>query len=197
MYFKVPDPPMTLSNEEQSRLLEAVARDGSRRDLALLTLALGTGLRLRELVGLNVGDVVTRSGEVAWKVVLPKGITKGRRGGMAFLSDKVRSALEDHLASKRAIGESMARTAPLFRSSQTRRLSLRRVQLIFVHWQRVAGFEHLYNFHTLRHTAITNVYRATKDLFLTQRFARHANPITTVAYTHPSDEELYAKIGGL
>jgi len=35
--------------------------------------------------------------------------------------------------------------------------------------------------------------RATKDLFLTQRFARHANPITTVAYTHPSDE----KIGGL
>src|SRR5712692_6432149 len=63
---------------------EAVAREGSRRDLALLTLALGTGLRLRELVGLNVGDVATKSGEVAWKVHLPKGITKGRRGGRAF-----------------------------------------------------------------------------------------------------------------
>jgi hypothetical protein len=49
-------------------------------------------------------------------------------------------------------------------------------------------------FRALRHTAITNVYRATKDLFLTQRFARHASPITTVAYTHPSDEELYEAI---
>jgi hypothetical protein len=52
-----------------------------------------------------------------------------------------------------------------------------------------------YNFHTLHDTAVTNVYRATKDLFLTQRLARHASPVTTVAYTHPSDEELYAKIG--
>jgi hypothetical protein len=43
----------------------------------------------------------------------------------------------------------------------------------------------------------TGNYRATKDLFLTQRFARHANPITTVAYTHASDEEMYEKIAGI
>ena len=148
-------------------------------------------------MGLNVGDVATKSGEVAWKVALPKGITKGRRGGVAFLPERVRGVLAEHLASLRVIGESMALKAPLFRSSQTRRLSLRRVQIIFVHCQKVAGFERTYNFHTLRHTAITNVYRATKDLFLTQRFARHANPITTVAYTHPSDEELYEAIRGI
>ena len=114
---------------------------------------------------------------------------------MAFLSEKVRSALADHLASKRVIGLSMALKAPVFQSSLTRRLSTRRVQTIFAQWQQVAGFGRVYNFHTLRHTAITNVYRVTKDLFLTQRFARHANPITTVAYTHPSDEDLYEKIG--
>ena len=197
MFISVPDPPTTLSPEEQTRLLEAVAREGSRRDLALLTLALGTGLRLRELVGLNVGDVATKSGEVAWRVVLPKGITKGRRGGVAFLSEKVRATLAEHLASLRVIGDSMAQKSPLFRSSWTRRLSTRRAQTIFVHWQRVAGFERHYHFHALRHTAITSVYRATKDLFLTQRFARHANPITTVAYTHPSDEELYQGIRGI
>jgi len=45
--------------------------------------------------------------------------------------------------------------------------------------------------------AITNVYRATKDLHLTQRFARHASPLTTIVYTHPSDEELYAAIRGI
>jgi len=44
------------------------------------------------------------------------------------------------------------------------------VQTMYEHWQRVAGFERHYNFNTLRHTAITNVYRATKDLFLAQRF---------------------------
>jgi len=54
----------------------------------------------------------------------------------------------------------------------------------------VAGFHRLYPFHALRHWAITNVYRASRDLFLAQRFARHANPMTTVAHTHPSDEEL-------
>jgi integrase/recombinase XerC len=197
MFISVPPAPKILSPEETARLLEAVAQSGCRRDLALLTLALTTGLRLRELVGLNVGDVMTRSGEVAWRVDLPKKITKGRRGGVAFLSKRARAVLRDFLEAKRVMRDSMALTAPLFRSSYTRPLSLRRVQTIFAHWQREAGFETHYNFHTLRHTAITNVYRATKDLFLTQRFARHASPVTTVAYTHPSDEELYARIGRL
>jgi site-specific recombinase XerD len=148
-------------------------------------------------LGLNVGDVITRSGEVAWRIDLPKGITKGRRGGVAFLSERVRLVLGEFLASKRVSEEPMTRKAPLFLSIQFRRLSLRRLQFIFADWQAVAGFERPYNFHTLRHTAITNVYRATKDLFLTQRFARHANPITTVAYTHASDEEMYEKIAGI
>ena len=197
MFIRVPDPPKTLSHEEQARLLEGIARQGSRRDLALFTLALGTGLRLQEILGLNVGDVTTKAGEVAWRVDLPKAITKGRRGGTAFLSERVRTVLQDYLASKRVSEEPMTRKAPLFRSSMGRRLCLRQLQRLFTRWQEVAGFERPYNFHTLRHTAITNVYRATKDLFLTQRFARHANPITTVAYTHPSDEELYSAIAGL
>jgi site-specific recombinase XerC len=197
MFISVPDPPRVLSAEEQDRLLEVVAQRGCRRDLTLLTLALTTGLRLKELVGLNVGDVMTRSGEVAWRVDLPKKITKGRRGGVAFLSERARTVLRNYLQAKRVMRESMALPAPLFRSSWTRRLSLRQVQVIFARWQREAGFETHYNFHTLRHTAITNVYRATKDLFLTQRFARHASPVTTVAYTHPTDEELYAQIGRL
>src|SRR5262245_17053590 len=197
MFLRAQPTPTTLSAAEQARLLEVVAGQGSRRDLALLTLALSTGLRLRELVGLNVGDVTTRSGEVLWKVDLPKGITKGRRGGVAFLSERVRRVLSDHLTSKRIAGESMAQKAPLFRSAMGRRLGIRRLQTIFLRWQEVAGFERPYNFHALRHTAITNVYRATKDLFLTQRFARHVNPITTVAYTHPSDEEIYSAIAGL
>jgi site-specific recombinase XerD len=116
---------------------------------------------------------------------------------MAFLSEKVRAVLGEFLASKRVIEQPLTRKAPLFVACGWRRLSLRQLQVIFKKWQERAGFDRPYNFHTLRHTAITNVYRATKDLFLTQRFARHANPITTVAYTHPSDEEIYSAIAGI
>jgi site-specific recombinase XerC len=49
----------------------------------------------------------------------------------------------------------------------------------------------------LRHSALTNVYRASRDLFLAQRFARHASPLTTVVYTHSSDEEMYERLRGL
>ena len=43
----------------------------------------------------------------------------------------------------------------------------------------------------LCHSSITNLYRATRNLFLAQRFARHASPLTTIVYTHPADEELW------
>lgn len=49
----------------------------------------------------------------------------------------------------------------------------------------------------LRHTAVTNVYRASRDLFLAQRFARHVSPLTTTVYTHPSDEELFERVRNL
>ena len=44
---------------------------------------------------------------------------------------------------------------------------------------------------------MTAVYRATGNLFLAQRFARHSSPLTTIIYTHPSDEELYAGVKDL
>ncbi len=59
------------------------------------------------------------------------------------------------------------------------------------------GFDRRYNFHALRHSAVTNVYRASRNLFLAQRFARHASPLTTIVYTHPADEELAAGVRDL
>jgi hypothetical protein len=44
---------------------------------------------------------------------------------------------------------------------------------------------------------VTNVDPASRDLFLAQRFARHVSPLTTVVYTHPSDEELLEGVRGL
>jgi site-specific recombinase XerC len=69
--------------------------------------------------------------------------------------------------------------------------------MIFAEWQVRAGFDRGYGFHCLRHSAVSNVYRATHDLFLAQRFARHASPLTTTIYCHPGDEEMRERVRGL
>ena len=71
------------------------------------------------------------------------------------------------------------------------------MQIFFRSWQEKAGFDRLYPLHALRHSAVTAVHKASRDLFLAQRFARHVSPLTTVIYTHPSDEELRDGIRGL
>ena len=132
-----------------------------------------------------MGDVSPDGKAVLWKVGLDPKLTKGGRGGVAFLIAGVREELRRYLRWKRRAIEPLETRSPLFLSNQGRRISLRRIQFVFRKWQSAAGFESLYPFHALRHSAITNVYRATKDLYLTQRFARHASPLTT-AGLHPS-----------
>ncbi|TMQ54703.1 MAG: hypothetical protein E6K74_05280 [Candidatus Eisenbacteria bacterium] len=122
---------------------------------------------------------------------------QGKARRVAYVSARVRQEIRSFLAWKRRAKEPLDPGSPLFLSRQGRRISLRRIQFVFREWQAVAGFETVYPFHALRHSAITNVYRATKDLYLAQRFARHASPLTTTIYTHPSDDELYAALRGI
>ena len=91
-------------------------------------------------------------------------------------------------------GERVQPASPLLCGQSRRRISPRRVQVLFRSWQVRARFDRLYPFHAIRHTAVSNVYRASRDLFLAQRFARHASPLTTVIYTHTSDEELRERL---
>lgn len=50
------------------------------------------------------------------------------------------------------------------------------------HVAAAGGVDRGYGFHALRHTAVTNVYRASRDLFPAQRFARHMSALTTIVY---------------
>jgi site-specific recombinase XerC len=189
--------PETMTAAEQVALLRATAAHDDRRDHLLYSMALGTGLRLRELLGLNVGDVSPDGRDVRRRVTLDPATTKGGRRGEVFLPARLIPKLRRFLTWKAARGESVAPDAPLFVSGQGRRLSPRAAQWRFAWWQRRAGFDRHYSFHSLRHSSVTAVYRATKDLFLAQRFARHASPLTTIIYTHPSDEELWEGIRDL
>ena len=117
-------------------------------------------------------------------------IAKGRRAADVFLPDLLVAKLRRFWRWKCDRGEDLAPEAPLFANQSGTRISKRRVQHAWAQWQRKAGFDRVYGFHALRHTAVTNVYRASRDLFLAQRFARHVSPLTTTVYTHPGDDEL-------
>jgi integrase len=184
--------PTTLTRAEQSDLLAATKR--SLRDHTLVSLALGTGLRLQEILGLDVGDLSPDGATVRTRILLPTAITKGHRGGEVFLSRRLIAKLERYLAASHRRGEPLSPASPLFVSQHGGRLSKRRTQQILERWQEKAGFDRRHGFHSLRHTAITNLYRATKDILLTQRFARHAHLATTTTYTHAADEDLLAGV---
>jgi site-specific recombinase XerC len=184
--------PQTLTRAEQRAILRATT--GKARDHLIYSLALGTGLRLAEIVGMNVGDVYTPDGRPRNRVRLRAEIAKGGRAGDVFLPAALAAKLRRFWRYKASRGEGLQPGDPLFCSQSRRRISKRRVQFAFRTWQVRAGFDRLYPFHALRHTAVTNVYRASRDLFLAQRFARHVSPLTTTVYTHPSDEELFNRV---
>src|SRR5437867_7677753 len=77
--------PPTLTTAEQAAILAATA--GNRRDHLIYSLALGTGLRLAEIVGLNVGDLYTPDGTPRSRVRIRPEIAKGGRGGDVFVPD--------------------------------------------------------------------------------------------------------------
>ena len=187
--------PTTLTQDEQRLILGITAKH--HRDHLVISMALGTGLRLCELVGLNVGDVYALDGTPRVRVRVRCEIAKRGRAGDVFLPDRLAPKLTRFWKWKTLRGERLDGGAPLICAQSGRRLSKRRVQAMWRGWQQRAGFDRLYGFHSLRHTSVTNVYRRTRDLFLAQRFARHASPLTTTIYTHPSDEELQEQLRGL
>ena len=180
--------PTTMTADEQALILRLTA--ANLRDHVIFSLALGTGLRLAEIVGIDVGDVYGPGGVPKARVRVRREIAKGGRAADVFVPDRLVGKLKRFWTWKQRRGESLEPDAPLFANQSRRRISKRRVQFAWRTWQQRAGFDRLYSFHSIRHSAISNVYRVSRDLFLAQRFARHLSPLTTTVYTHPSDDDM-------
>lgn len=193
-------PPRTLTAVDQARLLKATGehRDGFR-DHVIFALALGTALREHEIAALDVGDIMHDNGKVRRRFVLRvfKRSTDDPPQQDIFLPDGVWYKLTKFLSWKRANRESLEPDAPLFVSRRRQRIAKRTLRHLFRLWQERAGFDHVFNFHALRHTALTNVYRATGDIRLAQRVARHKRIDTTTVYAAPSDEDILRAVRGL
>jgi site-specific recombinase XerC len=177
-----------MTRAEQRAILRATSRNP--RDHFIYSLALGTGLRLAEIVGLNVGDVYTPEGRSRNRVYLRPEIAKNGRAGDVFLPDALLVKFRKFWRYKASRREGLGPEDALFCSQSRRRISPRRVQFAFRTWQVRAGFDRLNPSRALRRTVVTNVYRVSRDLFLAQRFARNVSPLTTTIYTHPSDRSL-------
>ena len=196
----IPTQPRVLSEAEQNRLL-AITGESRKgfRDHMIISMALGTGLREHEITGLDIGDILDLQGKLRRRITLRVFKKSCDQPALQeiFIVGNLRVKLDKYLKWKSRRHESLDFSAPLFVSKKGNRLSTRQVRTLFRNWQLKAGFEKIYNVHSLRHSACTNLYLRTKDLRLTQKFARHKHSNTTERYTHPSAEELMRAVQDL
>ena len=133
--------PSYLSIDEARRLLDAIAKSDSalaKRDHAMFSLLLGTGIRLGSLVALNVSDVNLPEGTVTIKA-------KGGREETVFLNARLCGLLARHIKPVSATDGT-----PLFRSRNGTRLGPRQVQLRLKYWLGFAGITKPLSVHSLR-----------------------------------------------
>ena len=124
--------PQTLTEAEQRAVLRAAA--DHPRDCLLFSLALGTGLRLAELVGLNVGDAYCLDGTPRVRFRVRIEIAKRGRAGDVFVPNGLVPKLRRFWAYKVERRERLDPDAPLSCSQTRRRISKRRVQVVFRAW---------------------------------------------------------------
>ncbi len=193
-------PPRTMTEGEQRALLK-VSGEHARgwRDHVIFSMALGTALREHEILALDVGDVFGPDGKARRRVQLRvfKRSNDDESMQEVVLPDNLRAKIEKLWAWKKQRGESLDTNAPLFVSRNGNRLSSRQLRHLFHEWQEKAGFERRLPFHAVRHTALTTVYRRTRDIRLTQKIARHRSIGSTIRYAGPSDEDVVRAVRDL
>lgn len=146
----------------------------SKRDLAILTLFLGTGIRISELVGLNVSDID----------FAVNGFRVTRKGGsrvVLYFSDEVAKTLAEYLIERDKIVEEnhLENEDALFLSLQNKRISTRAVQNIVKKYSAVAAPLKKISPHKLRSTYGTNLYRETQDIYVVADVLGHRDVNTT------------------
>lgn len=178
--------PKFLSEDESIQLLNNVQSDFYERDFCIITLFLNCGMRLQELVRINLSDIRDAT-------ILLHG--KGNKERNAYLTPACVDALTHYLRARQALTNIPASDQDaLFVSKRTgRRLSPRRVQQIVEASLQMAGLSGKgYSTHKLRHTAATLMYRSGEvDVLELKELLGHANVATTQIYTHVDTTQLH------
>ena len=142
------------------------------RDLALLTLMLGTGIRVSECVGLDIKDIDFDNDRI-------KVVRKGGAESFVYFGDEVRTALLDYLEERATLHPEPEHANALFISSKNKRLCVRSVELLVKKYAAtVTTVKHITP-HKLRSTYGTNLYQASKDIYLVADVLGHSDVNTT------------------
>ena len=143
------------------------------RDLAILTLLLGTGIRVSECVGLDIDDVDFKN----------NGITVTRKGGnqmVVYFGDEVQNALENYLETSRAAATPLSgHENALFLSTQRKRIGVQAVENMVKKYAKQVTPNKKITPHKLRSTYGTNLYKETGDIYLVADVLGHKDVNTT------------------
>ena len=181
--------PKYLTLSESEALIQAVRSDTMsktrERDECILVLFLNCGMRLSELVGINLSDI-DRDMESL------RVIGKGSKERMIYLNDACREAIRAYLPVRAADEVQIKDKNALFISSRHTRISNKTVQWVVYKYLGAAGLEHKhFSTHKLRHTAATLMYQTgAVDVRVLKDILGHEQLNTTQIYTHISDESM-------
>ncbi|HEY79225.1 MAG TPA: tyrosine recombinase XerC [Dehalococcoidia bacterium] len=171
--------PSFLTVDETRRLLESLdlTTAEGKRDLAFLELLYASGLRVSELVQLDLTQVDLTSREVrVWG--------KGAKERQVLMGRPAAQALDAYLSGGRAELLGKKRSKALFLSRYGRRLTARRVQQLLDNYAARAGIRKKVHPHILRHTFATHLLDGGADLRVVQELLGHARLSSTEIYTH-------------
>lgn len=152
------------------------------RDLALLTLLLGTGIRVSECVGLNINDIDSKN----------NGIRIHRKGGKevtVYFGDEVEKALSNYLNERNTIIPEAGHEDALFLSLQKKRISVKSIEnLVKKYAQLITPLKKITP-HKLRSTYGTSLYRETGDIYLVADVLGHSDVNTTKKHYAALEDE--------
>lgn len=177
---------------EQSRKLLEISEDednrNSERDHAITTLFLNCGMRLSELVGINIKDLNFEENQL-------NVIGKGNKERTIYLNKACVNAIHEYMMVRPKEGvkkDSKNSDKALFLSERRQRIGKRTVQNIIYKELRLAGIDtDKYSVHKLRHTAATLMYQyGGVDIRALQELLGHESISTTEIYTHVSNEQV-------
>lgn len=171
--------PKFLSEEEMVRFIESpsLKKEAGKRDRALLEALYSTGIRVSELVGLNM-DSVDFIGNVV------KVLGKGKKERLVPIGDKALDAIKDYLDSR------AHNTNAIFLNRNGKRLTSRSINNIVDKYIQAGSFKFHISPHVLRHSFATHLLNRGADLRCVQELLGHANLSTTQIYTHVTTERL-------
>lgn len=171
--------PMFLTEDETSKLIEAAIPKDERglRDRAILETFYSTGIRISELVGMDVQDIDFIGGVV-------KVSGKGKKERLVPIGETALSAIRNYLEKRKKQPDA------LFLNKSGRRITDRGVRGIVGKYIRFASIRGGVSAHTFRHSFATHLLNRGADLRSVQELLGHANLSTTQVYTHLTTERL-------